>query len=844
MRSRISSIVLVLLTLLLVGLTGTVMADLSAQFKEAEEYVKTGNHAEAEKIYQDIITSYGGTSDGLRAQQKLTVLYVAWGKQTDAQVILENLLTQYSQHELLPEAVTKVGDAYRKAENYTKAAELHRYVVDRWPNNEFAFWSQMDLVMCSEALRDVAGAQAAFEKLCTQYSGHQLMPKAICFLGDDYRRRGQHARAMELYGQVLSNWPKAEDALWSQMGLAISNLGLGDYIAAQVDVNRLRDKFSEDKRIPTAACLIGDAYRKLNRYKQAVELYKNVADNWPDAEYALWAQMGLAISSSNLGDYESATSAINKLCADFSKDERISTAACMVADEYRRLSKPDRARELYQYVMSNWTNAEYALWSQMGLAITNIRQRNYDAARAATDKVLNGFSKDERLSAAVNNIADEYRRLKNHAKACELYERILDEHPDSEYAFWAQMNLGISKIHLKDYAGAKRAVEAVLAYSDANDNRVAYAARTLGDDYRQAEKYDEAFELYEYVVENHGKMQEALWSQMNLAITKIRLGDPNADAETQKLLADYSKYTGAPAAMCWVADQYRRSNRHEEAMKLYKQVLAEYPQAEHAIWSQMNLAISNITLGDDVNADAAIRKLLSDFATRKGVARSINNVAMRYRSVERYEKSNEVLQSAIDAMSRRPQFESEIWPRATVVVSNIGLGDGVSSEVIDKLLTDFNSHPDMPDVMSLVSEAYWNEAFWKKNQGQTEAAKFYFQRALDNWEIIINRLPEKEGITAEAYYLSGHCYEQLGQVRPALERYQVVVENWPDFERAWSAQFLIGCYLEGLTRGGQIPLSEGAKQIRDAFGKVLYNYPDCLAAGAAKFKLSRWEKVE
>jgi tetratricopeptide (TPR) repeat protein len=773
MRRRISSIVLVLLTLLLVGLTGTVMADLSAQFKEAEEYVKTGNHAEAEKIYQQVITNYPGTGDALQAQEKLTCLYVTWGKDEEAQTALDKLKANFSdfpQQELVATAITHVGNAYCDSGKYEKACEVYSYVVSNWPRDEHGMWSQMGLVIANSCLGNNDVAETAFGKLCSDYSGQGHISRAVC--------------------------------------------------------------------------LVADNYRKLEKHKKASELYQHALTNWPDAPFALWSKMGLAISSIRLREFEDANSIIEKLKTDFSKDERIPAAACQIADEYRRLSKYDKACELYQYVMSNWTNAEYALWSQMGLAITNIRQGNYDAARAATDKLLNGFSKDERLSAAVNNIADEYRRLKNHAKACELYERILDEHPESEYAFWAQMNLGISKIHLKDYAGAKRAVEAVLSYSDVNDNRVAYAARTLGDDYRQAKKYDEAFELYEYVVENHSKMQEALWSQMNLAIAKIALGDPNADAETQRLLADYSKNPDIPAALCWVADQYRRSNRHEEAMKLYKQVLAKYPQAEHAIWSQMNLAISNITLRDDVSADAAIKKLLYDFSTRKGVARAINNVAMWYRSLKGYEKSNEVLLSAIDAMSRRPQFESEIWPRATVVVSNIGLGDGVSSEVIDKLLTDFNRHPDMPDVMSLVSEAYWNEAFWKKNQGQTEAAKAYFQRALDNWEIIINRLPEKEGITAEAYYLSGHCYEQLGQVRTALERYQVVVENWPDFERAWSAQFLIGCCLEGLTRGGQIPLSEGAKQIRDAFGKVLYNYPDCLAAGAAKFKLSRWEKVE
>ena len=732
-------------------------ADASAQLKEAGEYVKTGNYAEAEKIYQSIIAANLGTSDGLRAQQKLTILYVVWGKQTDAQVSLENLLTQYSQHELLPEAVTKVGDAYRKAENYTKAAELHRYVVDRWPTNEFAFWSQMDLVMCSEALRDVVGAQAAFEKLCTQYSWHQLMPKAICFLGDDYRRRGQHARALELYGQVLSNWPKAEDALWSQMGIAISHLGLGDYSTAQNAINKLRDTFSEDKRIPTAACLIGDAYRKLNRYKQAVELYKYVADSWPNAEYALWSQMGLAISSLNIGDFEAATSAVNKLCADFSKDERISTAACMVADEYRRLSKHDKARELYQYVVSNWPNTEYSLRSQMGLAITNIQQRNYDTAQADIDKLLNGFSKDERLSVAVNNIADEYRKLNKYEDASELYGYVVDEWPNSEQALWSQMGLAISNVRLEDDPNAEQAVEELLTRFS-RDSRLAVAVCWIADEYRRLKKDNKACRLYQYVVDNNAKAEHALWSQMNLAISKIHLNDPNAEAAVNKLIADFSWSEYAARAIHDTAWEYRKQGNYGRANELDKYVIDHWPANVQAMWAKVDMAKTDILLGNEAAAEA----------------------------------------------------------------------------VVNELIADFNDEPNLPKAIFTIGEEYYNRAFVKENEGQQAESKASFRKAIAIWERIIKDLPPLAA-TAEAYHFSGCCYERLGEYEKAAEYYQMVVDKWPDYEYAWSAQFLIAACYEELARSGQIPKADAAAQICRACDKLLTNYPGRMAIAPALF---------
>jgi len=543
-------------TLLFLIIPHPAYADVSAQLKEAEEYIKTGNHAEAEKIYQRIITANLGTSDGLRAQQKLTVLYVAWGKQTDAQVSLENLLTQYSQHELLPEAVTKVGDAYRKAENYTKAAELHRYVVERWPNNEFAFWSQMDLVMCSEALRDVVGAQAAFEKLSTQYSGHQLMPKAICFLGDDYRRRGQHARALELYGQVLSNWPKAEDAFWSQMGLAISNLGLGDYSTAQDAINKLRATFSEDKRIPTAACLIGDAYRGLNKYKEAVELYKYVVDNRPDAEYALWSRMGLAISYLSLGNETAASEAVDKLRTDFAADKRIPIALCLTADEFRKAGKHEKACELYRYVVEKWPDAEHAMWSQMGLAISSLRLGDYEIAASAVNKLRADFSKDERMPMAACMVADEYRRLSKHDKACELYQYVVSSWPNAEYTIWSQANLIKSYLALGDDTAAEAAVSKLLGGFSGSNNK-AKAIHDTAYEFRKLEKYEMANKLDQYVIGNWPDNEQAIWAKLDMARLEVILGNHVAvQSAIDNLISNFSAHPSLSSAIFQIGEQY------------------------------------------------------------------------------------------------------------------------------------------------------------------------------------------------------------------------------------------------------------------------------------------------
>jgi len=49
-----------------------------------------------------------------------------------------------------------------------------------------------------------------------------------------------------------------KNALWSQMGIAISNIRLGAEDAVQKAVDRLRTDLGQDKRMVIAACMVAD----------------------------------------------------------------------------------------------------------------------------------------------------------------------------------------------------------------------------------------------------------------------------------------------------------------------------------------------------------------------------------------------------------------------------------------------------------------------------------------------------------------------------------------------------------------------------------------------------------
>jgi tetratricopeptide (TPR) repeat protein len=493
MARKLFTLLPILFCVLSVEVTGKTFADAPAQLEQAETYQKEGQYAQAKQIYQQIVTDYPDTNDAFHAQKNLTILYVEWGKQSQAEAAMQQLTADFSEHEGIATAVTYIADTYRKMKKHQKACEIYQNVVDGWPQDEHGMWSQMGLVISNNCLGNDSAAQSAFEKLRTVYSGNKLISKAVCFVADEYRKSEKHKRACEYYQYIVVNWPDSEAALWSQMGLAISNIQRSNFDDAESAIDKLHADFSRDERMATAACLIADEYRKLEKHGKACELYQYVVDNWPEAEYTLWSGMGLAISNIHVGDYDAAWAAVEKMFNDFFEDGQMATAGCLIADEYRKLENHEKALVLYQYVVDNWPDTEHAMWSQMNLAISNTALKNEDATRAAIDELPVNFSEQPKFPSAVfqigelyyrqaflkeredhhaqakqylqkaitkwetiitdlpesittawayNFAADCYRRLDQHQKAVEYYRTVVDDWPDYEYAWDALFRIG------------------------------------------------------------------------------------------------------------------------------------------------------------------------------------------------------------------------------------------------------------------------------------------------------------------------------------------------------------------------------------------------------------------
>jgi len=366
----------------------------------------------------------------------------------------------------------------------------------------------------------------------------------------------------------------------------------------------------------------------------------------------------------------------------------------------------------------------------------------------------------------------------------------------------------------------------------------------VANEYQGHQIHEQAQKLYKYIIDNMPESEYVILSRVGIIMSDIGLGNyANAQAAIDQLILDFNGHQALPGEIYRIASyQYWGEKRYEDARRLYKYIVDKLPESEYVILSRGGVIMADISLGNDANAQAAIDNLIADFSDNPLIARVLWDTAQAYRDLKKYEKANELYQYVI---GNWPKAEHAISSQMSVAEINVRSliesgKDTAAQAALDRLIDDFKGHPVLPEALFAIGELYYYKAFDDPNKCIKVKSEEYLKKAKDIWERIIAQCPQSQSIGLKhAQYFSAVCYRRLGEYEKAISRYQKVVDNWPEYQYAWSAQFLIGqCYAR-LKESGVLSESEANPKIEEAYSAVIEKYPDCPLADRACLKLGR-----
>ncbi|MDH7600305.1 MAG: tetratricopeptide repeat protein [Sedimentisphaerales bacterium] len=391
------------------------------------------------------------------------------------------------------------------------------------------------------------------------------------------------------------------------------------------------------------------------------------------------------------------------------------------------------------------------------------------------------------------------------------------------------MGLAITSIRSRDYVTGGKVVGSIIGRYG-QDSRIGSAICQIADEYRAAGRHREAIELYQRVLEDYPGDSYAMWSQMGIAISNIDLGKKDAaESAIEKLRRHYADHPSFYKAVRDIGDNYRYRDIHDKACDMYQIALSGLSGAE-AFWPKAGIAIASVHLKDYQTAEALTEQIQTEFANHAQLPEAVCLIGGAYRSIGDYDKALDLYQLILKVW---PRSEQALWAKAGIVRIAVALGDeAAAEEAMDNMTTDFKDHPALPAAVWATAEEYYNLAFQCEKEGLDTKAKEYFAKVISTGEAILKQWPESAP-GQEVFHISAVCYGRLHEYAKAIEYYQKVVDEWPDYEYAWQAQFMVARTYEYLKRLGAISKTDAESLIATAYQRVLWYYQDSPAARAS-----------
>lgn len=479
--------------------------------------------------------------------------------------------------------------------------------------------------------------------------------------------------------------------------------------------------------------------------------------------------------------------------------------------------------------------------------VSLINDGKYTQAQAQTQKLIADFPENPALPEALYEVADKYQWATKYEQVNSLYQQIIQNHLDSPYVGKARLGLArvavLSLIISKNYDQAKKDFDKLLVDFSGHPD-LPETIYWTAERYQWAIKYEQAKNLYAQVVQDYPDSPWAGNAKLGIARANVLLLIESqqynrAKEPLEKLFTDFSNHHDLPEAIYWIAKKYGWLEKYVEEMAVSRRLVQNYPDSPFASKAQLAFSrakVQSLIISQDYDrAEEALDKLITDFSNHPDFPEELYWIAGRYKWSAMYEQAQslyrQIIQNYPDSMyANKAKLGISITDIMSLIVSH---KHDKATKALDKMITDFAGHPDMPKAALDVPEPYFHEALRLEAEGLNHQAKESFRRALAMFEMVNKRFPDY-AMTADTFRWIGICYRALGDYEKSTECLQKVVDNWPYSEHAWHAQFLIGCNYDELKQSKAISMSEADAKIKSVYEKLLKDYPGCPANESAR----------
>jgi|GEM_PF-1600063 len=695
---------------------------------------------------------------------------------------------------------------------------------------------------------DLAAAQNEVDALIQDFAGQVKLAAALYGIGEAYRDQQRYFESKMLDEYVAENYPGSDQAFWAQARHAGVEIMLGNYDAGEAIIESLKQNYAEHRSLSDAFVDIGNEYLNQKRYDAAQALYSYVVENYPGSMAVVSANTQLAISSIKEGDYVAAGAVVEAFKRNYADHPDLSENILKIGVEYCNREKVDEAIQLYAYITDFYPESDQAFFALARWAGAEVISGNYTNAETLVDTLLTSYFAHEALADNLYAIANEYVRHEQFTQAKSLYDYIAKNYPEKEEAMAALTRSAMVDILEGNNATAEATI-ATLKRSYGDHPKLPQAIYEFSNpiwhdwyNYWYNKDYDAKYRpVYEYIVTNHADSDLALGARTWLVAVDVQSGNfETVDQAADSIIKDFAGHPNLPYMLYRLAQDHCWLRwRFETCKRLLGYIIQNYPESDLVVEALAGHASADIRLGNFSIALETINVLTIDYYKHPALPELLYKFAQDYRIAEKYGESQWMYQYILDRFpaNQKAQSYAELGLTIAEADSNGILVDW--EEFVNNVGLD---HPLLSELLIEAKKEYSVKGRLSRMGGVEERALRYFHQEAAICEETLRIFPASPDHTPSAHYGAAVIYGQdLHDYAKAIEHFQRVAEDWPEYLNADHAQFSVGGYYKSQMNRGDISAAEAKPLIEQAYRAVVENYPDSPYAKRAASKLPTLE---
>ena len=527
-------------------------------------------------------------------------------------------------------------------------------------------------------------------------------------LGNAHKRSGEHDDAVESYLKVLKI-PGVDEDFRSQVQFQVADTRFRQkqFAEATKEYKQYVEDFPKSAVAGKAFFYSGWGEFNQKKYDDAISTLRGMLETYPDDRYAPDAQFRIASSYFELGEYQKAVDEANAVIEKYPNSPMIASAVYLEASSYDKMGRDEEAIATYREVR-------------------DLYERMFEILRGSFREGKNVDFEDYRelFETSSLRVAEIFRKSNQYENA---YRELIAAQETAEERFYK------AKVQMR-----------------------------MGDNYMAWERYDDAYNTYNQVIELYGDTPYPASAQYYKGEARYYGGDfSSARGEYLQVLENYpdSETDLRAAALYTAAWSSEKLGNSDDALKYYGRVVESFPRSDQAPRCLLRIAWINQERQQISEAIAAYESISKNYTETDEAADAFYGLGRLYKEEGR-------LDDAIDAFSKVGRDARETYIVALVEAANIHISEGRSDkgrEQLTQLLEGVTGDP------GLEARAHYQIAKLDLNN------KNYVD-ALNRYTLVLDEYPESE-VIRDARYERGLAYHYVGRYDWAVADYQSLLDS-------------------------------------------------------------------